>query len=586
MDGRTCYSSDSVANMFVNVATGVTTSLAETNQDTDELHIYHLGNSDCDESNIVWSNKDVQLGCVVMVPSLECTNMVRRGRYLSEFADTDTDAMQDRHRSLKEDVANTMVGAAAGGQHGTTIDRNNRNLWENVFSYANALSTVTCTDSEEVLYKLKKWGEKNCKYVSELKDTGKKKRVCKKTTTNPNRGKVYNLCRKTCATVGLGPCKAENVAAVTAERVPNPFLVPKTRPPTPNPTPMPTFAPTESPTTNPTPEPTTQPPTPNPTTVAPTENPTTNPTPVPLVTSTLVTTMINPKGIFCSDSGSSEEHGGDCSATPTYCGRDRYGSQPPGHKPQPPPQDPPINVVNCRYEPPRPFEENIPVEYSDAARTCLDRSSYQWMGQNLPTRCSPGVYEEIPRWCNSNYLGRFGGYRGSCAGTNNCLNLDFHCADGEYCELSCTGQNSCQGVTMHCADNQFCEMQLCGNGRCDGAKVICGEGTVARGLRCEPADTADDCDKPILPLYTKSPTSTPTTSPTDPFILTPTITYTCVGITCSDGFDGSTCGSDGGCCPFGDTPSDGQCSCGTSWSDANVNKIPCKLTQQQPEPES
>jgi hypothetical protein len=137
MGGRTCYSSDSVANMFVNVATGVTTSLAETNQDTDELHIYHLGNSDCDESNIVWSNKDVQLGCVVMVPSLECTNMVRRGRYLSEFADTD--AMQDRHRSLKEHVANMIVGATAIGQHGTTIDRSNRNLQDNVddFAYIN-----------------------------------------------------------------------------------------------------------------------------------------------------------------------------------------------------------------------------------------------------------------------------------------------------------------------------------------------------------------------------------------------------------------------------------------------------------------
>jgi len=144
MDGRTCYSSDSVANMFVNVATGVTTSLAETNQDTDELHIYHLGsNSDCDESNIVWSNKDVQLGCVVMVPSLECTNMARRGRYLSEF--TDTDAMQDRHRSLKEHVANMIVGATTGG-HGTSIDRSNRNLqnWEG-YSYTNALDPV-CSD--------------------------------------------------------------------------------------------------------------------------------------------------------------------------------------------------------------------------------------------------------------------------------------------------------------------------------------------------------------------------------------------------------------------------------------------------------
>jgi len=145
---------------------------------------------------------------------------------------------------------------------------------------------------------------------------------------------------------------------------------------------------------------------------------------------------------------------------------------------------------------------------------------------------------------------------------------------------------------MHCADNQFCKIQNCGDGteRCVGAKVICGDGTVEQGLACVPTDQPNNCHNPILPLGTTyspttSPTSAPTTSPTEPIILTPTITYTCVGATCSDGSDGSTCGSDGGCCPFGDTPSDGQCSCGTSWSDANMNKIPCKLTQQQPEPQ-
>ena len=42
--------------------------------------------------------------------------------------DTDTDAMQDHHRSLKQHVANTIIGAATGGQHGTTINRSNRNL--------------------------------------------------------------------------------------------------------------------------------------------------------------------------------------------------------------------------------------------------------------------------------------------------------------------------------------------------------------------------------------------------------------------------------------------------------------------------
>jgi len=52
---------------------------------------------------------------------------------------------------------------------------------------------------------------------------------------------------------------------------------------------------------------------------------------------------------------------------------------------------------------------------------------------------------------------------------------------------------------------------------------------------------------------------------------------TCAGVRCSDGSDGSTCRSDGGCCPFADAPLDGQCSCGTSRSDANANRIPCKV---------
>jgi hypothetical protein len=90
---------------------------------------------------------------------------------------------------------------------------------------------------------------------------------------------------------------------------------------------------------------------------------------------------------------------------------------------------------------------------------------------------------------------------------------------------------------------------------------------------------------PTLRPTTPAPTTTaPTASPTKASMPT-TTQYTCVAVACSDGSDGSTCGSDGGCCPFVDTPSDGQCSCGTSWSDANMNKIPCKSTQQQPEPE-
>ena len=82
-----------------------------------------------------------------------------------------------------------------------------------------------------------------------------------------------------------------------------------------------------------------------------------------------------------------------------------------------------------------------------------------------------------------------GGCDGSCAGTDYCLNLDFHCAEGQACELSCTGGNSCKGVTMYCPDNQVCAMTTCGDGteRCVGAKVICGSGTIAvDDFTCEP----------------------------------------------------------------------------------------------------
>ena len=82
-----------------------------------------------------------------------------------------------------------------------------------------------------------------------------------------------------------------------------------------------------------------------------------------------------------------------------------------------------------------------------------------------------------------------GGCHGSCSGTNECLNLDFHCAEGMACELSCTGENSCEGVTMYCPDNQVCAIPFCGDGteRCIGATVICGSGTVAVGdFACEP----------------------------------------------------------------------------------------------------
>ena len=44
------------------------------------------------------------------------------------------------------------------------------------------------------------------------------------------------------------------------------------------------------------------------------------------------------------------------------------------------------------------------------------------------------------------------------------------------------------------------------------------------------------------------------------------------------GSEGSTCRFMGGCCLYADTPVDGQCSCGTSRSDATAHRIPCKVT--------
>ena len=54
---------------------------------------------------------------------------------------------------------------------------------------------------------------------------------------------------------------------------------------------------------------------------------------------------------------------------------------------------------------------------------------------------------------------------------------------------------------------------------------------------------------------------------------------TCDGVKCSDESDGAGCTGREGCCPYIDTPDIDQCSCGTSWADANTNKIPCKSTE-------
>lgn len=121
MDGMNCYSQEAVTGMFMSVATGVTATLTETNQTTNEFHVHQLGTSGCPDSNIVWSKDDVRLGCVIMVTDLDCTNMARRDRQLSEL--DNEEEMQEPHGSLKEHVVNSI---AAGG--GTSVNHHHRNL--------------------------------------------------------------------------------------------------------------------------------------------------------------------------------------------------------------------------------------------------------------------------------------------------------------------------------------------------------------------------------------------------------------------------------------------------------------------------
>ena len=170
------------------------------------------------------------------------------------------------------------------------------------------------------------------------------------------------------------------------------------------------------------------------------------------------------------------KYGGDCRNTPTYCDRARVSE----------------NVVHCYCKGPWFGDEDAPPK-SFNAHLCRDK------------RCSEQVYLDFPDWCSSDYMRRFGGCSGGCSGTYDCLNLNFHCAEGEYCEMECTGKNSCVGLTMYCADNQFCELKCNGRGSCVNAKVKCGKGTVAQSDQynhgCVLADTADDCDKPIGKVY-------------------------------------------------------------------------------------
>ena len=168
------------------------------------------------------------------------------------------------------------------------------------------------------------------------------------------------------------------------------------------------------------------------------------------------------------------KYGGDCRNTPTYCDRARVSE----------------NVVHCYCKGPWFGDEDAPPK-SFNAHLCRDK------------RCSEQVYLDFPDWCSSDYMRRFGGCSGGCSGTYDCLNLNFHCAEGEYCEMECTGKNSCVGLTMYCADNQVCELKCNGRGSCVNAKVTCGKGTVAQSdgynHGCVLAGTAEYCDSPIQP---------------------------------------------------------------------------------------
>ena len=168
------------------------------------------------------------------------------------------------------------------------------------------------------------------------------------------------------------------------------------------------------------------------------------------------------------------KYGGDCSHTPTDCDRARRSE----------------NVVDCYCEGPRFYDEDTPPK-SDDAHLCRHKE------------CSEQVYQDFPEWCSSDYSMRFGGCSGGCSGTHTCLNLDFTCGKGKYCEMKCYGDSSCEGLTMHCADNQFCELKCYGRGSCVNAKVKCGEGTVAQSYgkshKCVLADPHHDCDTPIEP---------------------------------------------------------------------------------------
>ena len=151
----------------------------------------------------------------------------------------------------------------------------------------------------------------------------------------------------------------------------------------------------------------------------------------------------------CSGDVQGPEQGGDCSANPTYCNGTYEGAE--------------NNIVHCG---------------------CNDADPFLNFGNDNANCYSASEFEQIS--C--------GGCLGSCFGTNSCLNLDLHCAEGQACELGCHGINACEGVTMYCPANQVCKIFSCGEWlgdeteSCVGAKIICGSGTVAVGdFACEPA---------------------------------------------------------------------------------------------------
>jgi len=113
---KVCINDETVRKMFVSATKGTNAKFMQTDSTTGEVVVLEMAGNTCPTTDgspnhaASWNNEEIQLGSMVLVPSMECTEAASDGRRSLSRSD-----LMEHHRMLRDHTIHTHILGKDGG---------------------------------------------------------------------------------------------------------------------------------------------------------------------------------------------------------------------------------------------------------------------------------------------------------------------------------------------------------------------------------------------------------------------------------------------------------------------------------------